>query len=56
MEPFIEGYLIADVPVYDSTLTLYTRWGDWFGVLCAVAAGLLLLTTGLKYKKINKKV
>ncbi len=58
IEPFIEGYLIADVPVYDDTTTLYTRWGDWFGALCAIAAALLLawgllLTTGLKYKKIK---
>ena len=53
MEPFVEGYLIADVPVYDSTVTLYTRWGDWFGILCSLIAGLLLLTTGLKYKKIK---
>ncbi|MBO7429802.1 MAG: apolipoprotein N-acyltransferase [Spirochaetia bacterium] len=58
MEPFVEGYLLADVPVYDATTTLYTRWGDWFGALCAIAAALLLvwgllLTTGLKYKKIK---
>ena len=53
MEPFVEGYLLADVPVYDATVTLYTRWGDWLGILCAIAAGLLLLTTGLKYKKIK---
>ena len=58
MEPFVEGYLVADVPVYDATTTLYTRWGDWFGILCAIADGLLLvlgllLTTGLKYKKIK---
>ena len=53
MEPFVEGYLIADVPVYDSTVTLYTRWGDWLGIVCAIAAGLLLLTTGLKYKRIK---
>lgn len=53
MEPFVEGYLLADVPVYDATVTLYTRWGDWFGALCAIAAAVLLLTTGLKYKKIK---
>lgn len=52
IEPFIEGYLIADVPVYDATTTLYTRWGDWFGILCAAAALVMLLTTGLKYKRI----
>jgi apolipoprotein N-acyltransferase len=58
MEPFVEGYLIADVPVYDATTTLYTRWGDWLGIACAAIAAVLLgwgvlLTTGLKYKKIK---
>ncbi len=58
MEPFVEGYLIADIPVYDATTTLYTRWGDWLGIACAAIAAVLLgwgvlLTTGLKYKKIK---
>jgi apolipoprotein N-acyltransferase len=26
--------LMADVPVPSSSGTLYTRTGDWFGVLC----------------------
>jgi apolipoprotein N-acyltransferase len=30
LPPFTEGYLSGTVPVYTSTSTLYTRWGDWF--------------------------
>jgi apolipoprotein N-acyltransferase len=39
LEPFTEGYLIAEVPVYDRSETLYTRWGDWFAVVVMVMAG-----------------
>ena len=45
MEPFVEGYLIADAVVYDKTETLYTRWGDWFAILCCIVALAILLTT-----------
>ena len=40
LPPFTEDYLIADVPVYTATQTLYTRWGDWFAVLVSILAGL----------------
>lgn len=51
LEPFVEGRLIGDVPVFDEAATLYTRAGDWLGaaltaaafVLIAVAAGGRLL-------------
>ncbi|MBI9109067.1 MAG: apolipoprotein N-acyltransferase [Spirochaetales bacterium] len=33
IEPFTEDYMISNVPIYDETTTLYTRWGDWFAVL-----------------------
>ena len=41
--PFVEGYLIGDVPVYTESSTLYVEWGDWFAwVFVAVAVfGLL---------------
>ncbi len=45
LEPFIEGYLSGEVPVYTGETTLYTRWGDWFPWVllalsaCAIAAG-----------------
>ncbi|MEW5816926.1 MAG: apolipoprotein N-acyltransferase [Spirochaetota bacterium] len=60
LEPFKEGYLLSEVPVYSNTTTLYTRFGDWLGIT-AVAAAVALLCFGLvkrrltifrKYKKI----
>ena len=44
LEPFVESYLVNDVPVYDETTTLYTRWGDWLGISFAVAACIALCT------------
>jgi apolipoprotein N-acyltransferase len=43
LEPFTEGYLIAEVPVFDDTETLYVRWGDWFAIVVLVLAGAGLL-------------
>lgn len=44
LPPFIEGYLCAEVPIYTQQPdTLYTRWGDVFGVLITILAGLLLI-------------
>lgn len=31
---FVEGYLVGDVPIYDTETTLYTKWGDWFAFVC----------------------
>ena len=45
LEPFTADYLVGTVPVVDGTPTLYTRWGDWFGV-AALVAGLGLLVAG----------
>ena len=44
LEPFTADYLIGTVPVVDGPVTVYTRWGDWFGVaaLCAGLGALLL--------------
>ncbi|MFW5783110.1 MAG: apolipoprotein N-acyltransferase, partial [Spirochaetota bacterium] len=37
--PFVEGYLIGDVPIYTEGRTLYVAWGDWFAwVMLAVAS------------------
>ena len=39
---FAEGYLIAEVPVYEPDRTpIYVRWGDYFPIL--ILAGLLVL-------------
>lgn len=45
LEPFTADYLIGTVPVVDGAPTLYTRWGDWFGV-ATLLAGLGLLVAG----------
>jgi len=34
--------LLADVPVY-SVNTLYSSWGDWFGIVCVIGALLMML-------------
>lgn len=44
LEPFTEGYLIQEVPVYTGETTLYTRWGDWFAFASMVTAFFWLLT------------
>jgi apolipoprotein N-acyltransferase len=36
LEPFIEGYLVTDVPVYSEKTTFYTRYGDWFAYLMVI--------------------
>ncbi len=46
LTPFKKGYLVGNVPVYDSETTLYTRWGNWFAVFC-LALSILLLSFGL---------
>ena len=46
LDPFIEGYLVSDVPVYDKQVTLYTKWGDWLGI-GAVYAGLVAIALGI---------
>ncbi len=36
--PFVEGYLIGDVPIYTERRTLFREWGDWFAwVMLGVA-------------------
>ena len=42
LEPFVEGTLIGDVPVFDEARTLYSRAGDWLGVVLTAAALLLI--------------
>jgi apolipoprotein N-acyltransferase len=41
-KPFIEGFLVEDVPVYTGKTTLYTRWGDWFAYVCLAVSGAVL--------------
>ncbi|MBN2736331.1 MAG: apolipoprotein N-acyltransferase [Spirochaetales bacterium] len=44
LPPFVPSYMIADVPVYQGEPTLYTLWGDWFGVLMVLVSLGFLLT------------
>ena len=46
IDPFIQGHIIAEVPVYTGRRTIYTRWGDWFEQLILIIA-LPLLATAL---------
>lgn len=43
IDPFIEGYLVDDAPVYAEETTAYTRWGDWFGYIMVVLSGAALI-------------
>ena len=54
LKPFTEGYLVGDVPVYDSETTLYTRFGNWVAFL-AMGLSFLLLAFGLIRKLIIDK-
>ncbi len=52
-EPFTEGYTIAKVPLPEKKLTFYTKWGDWFPVLCGIVTILavlfMIIIKGLKW-------
>ncbi len=43
LDPFVESYLVNEVPVYDETTTVYTRWGDWLAQVFVGAAGIAVL-------------
>lgn len=45
LEPYTEGFLMAKVPVYTARQTLYTKWGDWFALVC-MGASLVVLGIG----------
>lgn len=43
LEPFVEGHLIGDVPVYTDRDTVYTAWGDWLAYIFVAAAAILIV-------------
>jgi len=43
IDPFIEGFLTGDVPVNEGSFTLYTRIGDFFGLLFVVFSIFIIL-------------
>jgi apolipoprotein N-acyltransferase len=47
-EPYTEGYTIANVPLPEKRLTMYTRWGDWFPGACGLAVLLFVLFQGTR--------
>jgi apolipoprotein N-acyltransferase len=54
LEPFTEDFLIAEVPIYTDEQTLYTRWGDWFGILVLILA-LVGLAGGFVYRIVLRR-
>ncbi len=63
LPPFVSAVMVASVPVYNDTVTLYTLWGDWFAWVClagafaGLSAGLVLrLTIRLRSRKIEVQV
>jgi apolipoprotein N-acyltransferase len=52
LEPFIDDYLISTVPVAAGAHTLYTRFGDWLGiVVLATAATVLTAAAAFRRKR-----
>ncbi len=43
LEPFVEGHLLGDVPIYTDSDTIYTAWGDWLAYLFVALAGILVV-------------
>ena len=48
-EPYTAGHAIAHVPLPERRLTLYTRWGDWFPLVCGAALLFYLLDLGVAW-------
>jgi apolipoprotein N-acyltransferase len=36
---YTAGYLMVDIPIRETGLTIYTRFGDWFAKLCLIGSG-----------------
>ena len=54
-EPFVETYLVGSIPVMDKTVkTMYTRFGDYIGIIFALASSLLLMV-GLVVRCVSRK-
>lgn len=49
LEPFEQGFLISDVPVYNDEKSFYTQYGDWFAVLSFIAVLCFLAAGIIKY-------
>ena len=38
-----QNFLIGKIPLSDRGGTIYTRYGDWFPILCFLVSGLIIL-------------
>jgi apolipoprotein N-acyltransferase len=47
LEHYSEGTLIARVPLPEKRVTLYTRWGDWFPIVCLIAIASYIAWVGI---------
>jgi apolipoprotein N-acyltransferase len=54
LAPFVEGYMISEVPVYTRKNTLYTLFGDWFGLM-SIGVALTLISFGIVRALIRRK-
>ncbi|MFO8063465.1 MAG: apolipoprotein N-acyltransferase [Spirochaetota bacterium] len=43
LDPFEEAFMIADVPIYSSSVTFYTRYGNWAAWVALIGSALALL-------------
>ncbi len=53
LSPFVEGYLIGEVPIVRGVVTPYTRYGDWLAqvslaAIVAIVLGCLALSGARK--------
>jgi apolipoprotein N-acyltransferase len=49
--PYTPGFLAARVPLPEKTLTLYTRWGDWFPLVCGVVTAAFFAVRLLTWRR-----
>ncbi|MBI9096952.1 MAG: apolipoprotein N-acyltransferase [Spirochaetaceae bacterium] len=49
LEPFTDGFLITETPVFRDRTTIYTIWGNWFDIL-SVIISLVGLVLGVLFK------
>ena len=54
-QPFTESYLNAEVPVISGHLTIYTRYGDYLGIIFTLTAILLLLSGLISYIMVQQR-
>ncbi|MBN1524864.1 MAG: apolipoprotein N-acyltransferase [Spirochaetales bacterium] len=46
-EPMTESSIVVKVPIVNDETTLYTLWGDWFGLFASIITGILFLAGGI---------